>query len=135
MTAMLETGADPLYICRRMIITAVEDVGLAEPHALSVAMDTYHAVETLGMPEGQEAMAFCCIYLANCPKSNSSYNALLNARAYIQKAKDRFSALLPREGYMNEPGNEIYKYPHDFGGYILDQAVQEDIQRQVFWTE
>lgn len=132
---MLETGNDPLYICRRMIITAVEDIGIADPNALRVAVDTYRAVEILGMPEGQEAMAECCIYLAMCKKNNSSYVALLNAQKYLQEKRLQFDKQLPREGYRNEPNATNYKYPHDFGGYILDQVVQDEVQQQVFWVD
>ena len=76
---MIESGEDPLFIARRLVVLAAEDIGLAEPQALPVAMAAQQAVHFLGMPEGRIPLAEATVYLAACPKSNSAYMALEKA--------------------------------------------------------
>jgi putative ATPase len=83
---MLLGGEDPLFICRRMIILASEDIGLANPNALLLANNTFQAVHQIGMPEGRIVMSQCAIYLASSPKSNSAYVAI--GKAYDMVAKN-----------------------------------------------
>ncbi|HET7737647.1 MAG TPA: replication-associated recombination protein A [Tepidiformaceae bacterium] len=77
---MIEAGEDPLFIVRRMVISAAEDVGMADPQALAVAISCQQAVHFIGMPEGALPMATCCVYLATAPKSNSAYAGYLRAK-------------------------------------------------------
>ncbi len=76
---MLEAGDDPFFVARRMVIFAAEDVGLADPHALSIAVAAKDAVEFVGLPEGRIPLAEAAVYLATAPKSNSAYTAMLAA--------------------------------------------------------
>ena len=80
---MLDGGADPLYVVRRLIRMATEDIGLADPRALRLALDAAETYERLGSPEGELALAQCVLYLAVAPKSNAAYVAFGAAKAFI----------------------------------------------------
>jgi putative ATPase len=85
LAAMIEGGEDPRFIARRMVVLASEDVGNADPDALTVAVSTAHAVEHVGMPECAHNLAQCAVYLALAPKSNASYRALSEARRWVRE--------------------------------------------------
>ena len=85
LAAMIEGGEDPRFIARRMVVLASEDVGNADPSALTVAVSTAHAVEHVGMPECAHNLAQCAVYLALAPKSNASYRALAEARRWVRE--------------------------------------------------
>ena len=92
---MLEAGEDPLFILRRMLIFASEDIGNADPRALDLAVSADAAFRRLGMPEGIFPIAQCCIYLASAPKSNASYKAWTAAQADVREVIGQIEA----EGY------------------------------------
>ena len=130
MARMLEGGEDPLFIVRRMVIFAAEDVGLADPMALSVATACQQAVHFVGMPEGYLPMSEACLYLATAPKSNSAYKAYLAAQQDVRNTgalpvplhlRNAPHPLMSRMGYANG-----YKYPHDFPGHVVDQQMRPD---------
>jgi putative ATPase len=115
---MIESGDDPRYICRRMIVFASEDVGNADPHALPLAVATAEAFERLGLPEGRIPIAQCITYLASAPKSNRSYLAMNAVLSAIQEApratvpihlRNAPTKLLESLGHGAD-----YQYPHDF---------------------
>jgi putative ATPase len=110
LAVMLEGGEDPRFIVRRMVILASEDVGNADPQALVVATAAAAAVEHVGMPEAQHALAQCAVYLALAPKSNSAYRAIAEARAHV---REHGAGTVP--GHLRSPaaGDEPYRYPHD----------------------
>lgn len=114
---MLDGGADPRYIARRMIRMAVEDVGLADPRALRMALDASEVYERLGSPEGELALAECLVYLAVAPKSNAVYVAYNEARALVRKEGTRPVPLHLRNAptrLMKELGyGKDYRYAHD----------------------
>ena len=122
---MLEGGEDRRYIARRLIRMAVEDVGLADPYALLIAIDAQQAFDFVGSPEGELALAEAAVYLAYAPKSNSLYKALSSAMAdarefgslpvplHIRNAPTR---LMKELGY-----GKGYKYAHDFDDHIVEQ--------------
>jgi putative ATPase len=114
---MLDGGADPRYIARRMIRMAVEDIGLADPRALRLALDAAETYERLGTPEGELALAECVIYLAVAPKSNAVYNAYNQARALVKKEGTRPVPLHLRNAptrLMKDLGyGKEYRYAHD----------------------
>jgi len=122
---MLEAGDDPLFVLRRMIIFASEDIGNADPRALGVAVNADLAFRRLGMPEGLYPIAHACLYLAACPKSNSVGKAFTRARELIAEhgtlpvpmsLRNPVTELVRREGY-----GEGYQYPHDHpGGFVPD---------------
>jgi len=114
---MLEGGEDPLYIARRLIRAASEDIGNADPDALSVAVNAYDACHYLGMPECDLALAQTVVYLATAPKSNSTYTAYLEAAAAVKESGDLPVPLHVRNAptpLMKGLGyGKDYKYPHD----------------------
>ncbi|QQR91997.1 MAG: replication-associated recombination protein A [Myxococcales bacterium] len=118
---MLEAGEDPLFIMRRMLIFASEDIGNAHPLALMVATSSDAILQRVGMPEGIFALSQCCLYLATAPKSNRCYQAFSHARELIKEhgplpvpmhLRNAPTPLLKDLGYGSG-----YRYPHDEGGY------------------
>jgi putative ATPase len=114
---MLDGGADPLYVGRRLIRMAVEDIGLADPRALQVALDCVATYERLGTPEGELALAQCVLYFAAAPKSNAVYTAYNAARAFIADDGSRAVPLRLRNAptrLMKGLGyGKGYRYAHD----------------------
>ena len=122
---MVEAGEDPLFIARRLVILAAEDIGLADPSALSIAVAGQQAVHFIGMPEGRIPLAEVTVYLATCPKSNAAYAALNKAtedvRSTVQQPvplhlRNAVTGLMRKEGY-----GKGYKYAHDFPGHFVSQ--------------
>jgi putative ATPase len=127
LAVMLESGEDPRFIARRMVILASEDVGNADPAALGVAVAAAHAVEHVGMPEAQFALAQCAIYLALAPKSDMAKRAIGAARAYVREhGAEVPPAYLRSAAY---PGAKAlgrglgYDYPHARPGHISPQEL------------
>jgi putative ATPase len=122
---MLEAGEEPLFVARRMIIFASEDVGNADPRALTVAVSAHQAFQTVGWPEGWIPLSQAATYLASAPKSNASYRAYRRAKAELGESgslpvplhlRNAPTELMRREGY-----GEDYQYPHDFPGHVTEQ--------------
>lgn len=129
MSKMLEAGEDPRFIARRIIICASEDVGNADPRALTLAVSALKAVEFVGMPEARIILAQAAIYISCAPKSNASYLAIEAAMAEVRNGKERSvpnhlkDASLDSEKLGHGQG---YKYPHDYEGHYIEQ---------VYWTD
>ena len=117
---MLETGEDPLFIARRLVILASEDVGMADPHGLVVAVAAQQAVHFIGLPEGRIPLAEATVYLATAPKSNKSYMALNEAMRDVQHTRNEPVPLHLRNAVtslMKDMGYGAgYKYAHDYEG-------------------
>ncbi len=115
---MLEAGQDPLFIARRMVVFASEDISLADPNALPLAMATFQAVQSIGLPEGAINLSHCAIYLALAPKNNSTYKALGRAREDVRRTMNEPVPLNLRNAptkLMKDLGyHKGYKYSHDF---------------------
>jgi putative ATPase len=127
---MLEAGEDPLFVARRMVIFASEDVGNADPQGLVVAVAALHAFHAVGLPEGWIPLSHAVTYLASAPKSNASYVAYRRAAAEIQETgtlpvplhlRNAPTKLMKAEGYA-----EGYRYPHDFPGHVVAQQYLPD---------
>ena len=136
---MLDGGADPLYLARRMTRMAVEDIGLAEPRAWRMALDAWDTYERLGSPEGELALAQLVIWLAIAPKSNAAYMAYNQARAAVREGgtlpvplhlRNAPTKLMKGLGY-----GKGYQYDHDAeGGVALDQqCLPEELEGRVFY--
>jgi putative ATPase len=114
---MLDGGADPLYLARRIVRMAVEDVGLADPRALRLALDATETYERLGSPEGELALAEAIVYLAVAPKSNAVYGAYNAARAFVQQDQSRAVPVhlrnAPTRLMKNLGFGKDYRYAHD----------------------
>jgi putative ATPase len=117
---MLDGGADPLYMARRLVRMASEDIGLADPRALRLALDAAETYERLGTPEGELALAECVVYLAMAPKSNAVYNAYNEAKAFIKKDGTRPVPLhlrnAPTQLMKELDYGKEYRYAHDEEG-------------------
>jgi putative ATPase len=114
---MLDGGADPKYMARRLIRMASEDIGLADPRALRLALDAAEVYERLGTPEGELALAECVVYLAVAPKSNAVYKAFNEAKAFVKKDGTRPVPMHLRNAptkLMKELDyGKGYRYAHD----------------------
>jgi putative ATPase len=129
---MLEGGEDPRFIARRMVILASEDIGNAQPLALVVATATAAAVEHVGMPEAQHALAQCAIYLALAPKSNAAYRAIVAAREHV---REHGAQLPPAHLRSRFRGGGGYDYPHDRPGHVSGQPLlPEDVEGVRFYA-
>jgi putative ATPase len=136
---MIEGGEDVKFIARRLIISAAEDIGLANPNALMLANETFSAVERVGWPESRIILSQCTIYLATSPKSNSAYTAIGKAQKLVQKTgnlevpdhlKNASSALARDLGH-----GKGYLYPHDHsGGFVAQEYLPKDIKGSVLWS-
>ncbi|KJS17298.1 MAG: ATPase AAA [Peptococcaceae bacterium BRH_c4b] len=139
---MIYAGDDPEFICRRIMIHAAEDVGLADPRAIMVAVAAAQAVERVGMPEGRIIMAEAALYVALAPKSNS---VVMGINAALKTVRDEQATAVPRhlrDGSFfkleriagNKTVNE-YKYPHDFPGhYVKQEYLPENVVGSEFYT-
>lgn len=126
---MLEGGEDILFIARRLVILASEDIGNADPRALPLATSCLAAVEFIGLPEGRIPLAQTTIYLACAPKSNSSYLAIDEA---LQAVKgERVQEVPPhlKNVKAEDEKNEKYVYPHDYKGHVVEQAYLKKTKR------
>lgn len=136
---MIAGGEDPLFIARRLVILASEDIGLANPTGMLVANATFDAVHKVGMPEGRIPLAQCVVYLACSPKSNSAYMAINNALAAVEQTgnlpvplhiRNAPTALMKQLGY-----GEQYKYAHDYpDNFVRQQFMPDALQGTTFWT-
>ncbi len=135
---MLEGGEDPLYIARRLVRIASEDIGMADPRALSIAVSAKEAVHFLGMPEGDLALAEATIYMATAPKSNAVYVAYREAKADAKKhpaspvplyLRNPVTSLMKKAGY-----GKGYMYPHDYPNRVVNQRYfPEDMKESNYY--
>ncbi len=128
---MLDGGADPKYMARRMIRMASEDIGLADPRALRMALDAAEVYERLGTPEGELALAECVVYLAVAPKSNAVYKAFKEAKAFIKKDGTRPVPMhlrnAPTKLMKDLDYGKGYRYAHDEeGGFAAGERYLPD---------
>jgi len=127
---MLEAGEDPLYIARRLVRFATEDVGMADPQALVIAMAAQQAVHFVGMPEGNLALAEAAVYMATAPKSNSLYQAYSSVQEEIEHGASGSVPLHlrnPVTPLMKDIGyGKGYKYAHDYPGHFVEQQNLPD---------
>ena len=130
---MIEGGEDPAFIARRLVISAAEDIGLANPNALLLANAAFDAVMKLGFPEGRIPLAEATVYLASSPKSNSAYMAINSALALVKKSGNQPVPLHLRNAptqLMEELGyGQDYKYAHDFEDHFVEQQYLPDALR------
>lgn len=136
---MIEGGEDPLFIARRLVILAGEDIGLANPNAMLLANATFDVVHKIGMPEGRIPLAECTVYLATSPKSNSAYMAIDAALAEVRKSGNLPVPLPIRNAptsLMKELGYHAnYKYAHDYpGNFVRQQFLPDAIASARFWN-
>lgn len=138
MARMIEGGEDPKFIARRLVISAAEDIGLANPNALLLANAAFDAVNKIGWPEGRIPLAEATVYLATSPKSNSAYMAIDAALAKVRDTgnlavplhiRNAPTALMQQLGY-----HDGYLYPHDYpDNFIHQEYLPHDLRHERFW--
>lgn len=130
MARMIEGGEDPQFIARRLVISAAEDIGLANPNALLLANAAFDAVMKIGWPEGRIPLAEAAVYLATSPKSNSAYLGIDAALGIVQQTGNQPVPLHLRNAptkLMKDLGyHDGYQYPHDFPGHFTSQQYMPD---------
>jgi len=136
---MVAGGEDPLFIARRLLILSAEDIGLANPQALTIANATFDAVHKLGWPEGRIPLAECTVYLATSPKSNTAYAGIDAAMALVDKTGNLPVPLHLRNAptkLMKELGyGADYKYAHAYeGNFVRQQFMPAELGHREFWT-
>lgn len=139
MAVMLEGGEDPKYIARRIIVHAAEDIGMADPNALSIATAAASAVQYVGLPEARIPLAEAVIYLCTAPKSNSSKVAIDKALAAV-----RSTSRITVPAHLGDTSHSLagpklgkgkgYKYPHDFGGYVEQSYLPPEMAGSSFYN-
>lgn len=138
MARMIEGGEDPQFIARRMVISASEDIGLANPNALLLANATFDAVMKMGWPEGRIPLAECAVYLATSPKSNSAYMGIGKALEVVKQTGNQPVPLHLRNAptkLMADLGySDGYKYAHDYpGNFVVQQFLPDELRNERFW--
>ena len=136
---MIEGGEDPKFICRRLLISASEDIGLANPTALILANNTFQAVQTIGWPEARIILAQCVIYLATSPKGNAAYNAINLAQELVKKTGDLPVPLhlrnAPTELMKNLGYGDNYNYSHNFeNNFVTQEYLPNEINSTNFFV-
>jgi putative ATPase len=129
MAKMLAAGEDPRFIARRIIICASEDVGMADPGALTLAVSALNAVQLVGMPEARIILAQAVVYVACAPKSNASYMAVEQALSEVKNGKARSVPNHLKDANFDSEKlghGQGYKYPHDFEGHYTQQEYWTD---------
>ena len=138
MARMIEGGEDPQFIARRLVISASEDIGLANPNALLLANAAFDTVMKIGWPEGRIALAEAAVYLATSPKSNSAYLGIDEALAVVRETGNLPVPLHLRNAptkLMKDLGySDGYKYPHDYAGhFVAQQYLPDALMAKRFW--
>ncbi len=136
---MIAGGEDPVFIARRLMISAAEDIGLSNPNALLLANATFEAVHKIGWPEGRIPLAECTVYLATSPKSNSAYMAIGKALDLVNETgnlpvplhlRNAPTSLMKDMGYGRD-----YKYAHDYpGNFVVQQFMPDELGHRELWT-
>ncbi|MBP3341466.1 MAG: replication-associated recombination protein A [Peptococcaceae bacterium] len=137
---MLDAGEDPLFIARRIIVHAAEDVGLADPQALQVAQSAAAALQFIGMPEGRIVLAEAALYVAKAPKSNSVITAIDNALVAVQSGKIGAVPNHLKDAHYagaQKLGHGIgYQYPHDYpSGWVAQQYLPDNLAGEKFYIQ
>ena len=138
MARMLQGGEDPKFIARRLIISAAEDIGLANPNAILIANTCFEVVHKIGMPEARIPLSECVIYLATSPKSNSAYLAIDAAIATVKQTGNSPVPLhlrnAPTKLMKDLNYGQDYKYPHDYPGNFVEQPyLPEELKDNKFY--
>lgn len=135
---MIEGGEDPKFIARRLVISASEDIGLANPNALLLANAAFDAVNKIGWPEGRIPLAEATVYLATSAKSNSAYNGIAEALSLVKRTGNQPVPLHLRNAptkLMADLGyHDGYKYAHDYpGNFVVQQYMPDNIKNERIW--
>lgn len=132
---MIESGVDPLVIARRLVVHTSEDIGMADSNALLLAVSALTSIEKLGVPEGLIPLSHAIIYAAEAPKSSSVINAMMMAKEDVKNVTvSDVPNHLKNHPSINDDKKAKYKYPHDFGGYVKQQYMPDELKNKVYYT-
>ena len=135
---LLEGGCDPMLVARRLVVHSAEDVGMADPRALQIATSAMYALERIGYPEARIPLAEAIIYVCEAEKSNSVVTAMYAAVEDAREARDdAIPAYLKDNSYggkEDKANGKLYKYPHDYGGYVEQQYLPDSLKEKIYYT-
>ncbi|MBQ8684566.1 MAG: replication-associated recombination protein A [Clostridia bacterium] len=135
---LIEGGCDPMLIARRLVVHSAEDVGMADPRALQIATSAMYALEKIGYPEAMIPLSEAIVYVCEAEKSNSVVNAMYAAKADAIKVRDDGIPPYLKDnsfGSKEDKANSgLYKYPHNYGGYVEQQYLPDSLKDQVYYT-
>lgn len=132
---LLDAGCDPMLIARRIVIHASEDVGMADPNALVVAVASMTAFQNIGLPEGKIPLSQGIVYVSEAPKSNACYMAMHKADFAVQNSHNEKVPIYLRDANFKGKDDKVtgYKYPHDYGGWVEQQYLPDEYKDEVFY--
>ncbi len=135
---LIEGGCDPMLVARRLVVHSAEDVGMADPRALQIATSAMYALERIGYPEARIPLAEAIIYVCEAEKSNTVVEAMYQAIADARETRDDdIPAYLKDSSYGDKAAkanSRLYKYPHDYGGYVEQQYLPDALKDKVYYT-
>ncbi len=135
---LIEGGCDPMLIARRLVVHSAEDVGMADPRALQIATSAMYALEKIGYPEAMIPLSEAIIYVCEAEKSNSVVEAMYAAKADARNVRDdNIPPYLKDNSLASDEDRhrgKLYKYPHDYGGYVEQQYLPDSLKDKVYYT-
>ncbi len=135
---IVEGGGDPMLVARRLVVHSAEDVGMADPHALQMATSAMYALEKIGYPEAMLPLSEAIVYVCEAEKSNSVATAMFAAQADAREVRDdNIPPYLKDNSYgsaADKANKALYKYPHDYGGYVEQQYLPDSLKEKVYYS-
>ncbi len=135
---LIEGGCDPMLVARRLVVHSAEDVGMADPRALQIATSAMYALEKIGYPEARIPLAEAIIYVCEAEKSNSVVEAMYPAVADAKEVRDDNIPVYLKDNSFgskeDKANSKLYKYPHDYGGYVEQQYLPDSLKDRVYYT-
>lgn len=135
---LIEGGADPMLVARRLVVHSAEDVGMADPRALQISTSAMYALEKIGYPEAMIPLSEAIIYVCEAEKSNSVVTAMYSAKADARETRDDNIPPYLKDnsfgGAEDKANSKKYKYPHDFGGYVKQQYLPDSLKDKRYYV-
>ena len=133
MERLISSGCDPMLICRRLVVHSAEDVGMADPYALTIAVSAMTAMQNIGLPEGRIPLTEAILYVCEASKSNSVVGALYSAHDAVEKTYGDVVPKHLKDANYKQEKIEGYKYPHSYGGWVEQQYLPDAIKDETFY--
>ena len=133
MERLISSGCDPLLVCRRLVVHSAEDVGMADPYALTIAISALTAMQNIGLPEGRIPLTEAIIYVCEASKSNSVVRTLDSAHAAVERTYGDIVPKHLKDANYKQEKIKGYKYPHSFGGWVEQQYLPDAIKDETFY--
>ena len=133
MERLISSGCDPMLVCRRLVVHSAEDVGMADPYALTIAVSAMTAMQNIGLPEGRIPLTEAILYVCEASKSNSVVGALYSAHDAVEKTYGDIVPPYLKDANYKQEKVEGYKYPHSYGGWVEQQYLPDAIKDETFY--